>query len=77
MSLAAISAELWCVKGGNKQIPLRLLKTNKSVNVILNASVISIGTYGEKNIIKYELNNKTFTKLYDYLIIACPLKKEN
>ena len=77
VSLAAISAELWCVKGGNKLVPIRLLENNKSVHLILNATVKSISPNDEQNIIKYEINKKAYSKLYDYVIIACPLTKKN
>ena len=77
VSLAAISTELWCVKTGNKQVPIRLLKNNKSANVIFNATVKSINPKNDKNLIEYEINNRIHSKTYDYVIIACPLTKNN
>ncbi|XP_012257805.2 prenylcysteine oxidase 1-like [Athalia rosae] len=82
VSVAGAGADLWAVKGGNKEVPMHLIYRNNKVSVV--PSQVSKIRYlsNEKSLPQYELsyNNagseNVMKNTYDVVIIATPLTED-
>jgi len=78
ISLAGTVGELWAVKGGNKQVPIKLLEEKTELNVIKNALVKYVGKDKEnpdfKNVIIYQKDGQEiYDNSFDYVILSFPI----
>ncbi|ESO83268.1 hypothetical protein LOTGIDRAFT_236715 [Lottia gigantea] len=79
VSLAGVEKGLWSVKGGNYQIPERLLK--KSGANLIKAKVTHVILQKESESVSYEVqyqnaeDGKSNSREYDIVIVATPLKE--
>ncbi|KAK7484778.1 hypothetical protein BaRGS_00023952 [Batillaria attramentaria] len=82
--MAGVEHGLWSIKGGNKQVPERLLKASKAnfipgkvTHVFLvksDAGTVSYEVQYEKTSAQQGAEDKTGSREYDLVIIASPLK---
>lgn len=78
ISLAGTVGDLWSVKNGNKQVPIKLLE--KSQAQVLKNTLVKLITKDEinpdsKNLIVYQTENQDEVRdnSFDYVIISCPI----
>ncbi|XP_012271016.1 prenylcysteine oxidase [Orussus abietinus] len=76
VSVAGAGANLWAVKGGNKEIPEHLIYRNGKINLI-PSQVKKIRCISQQNVsVQYEIiygNGTLMSNFYDIVIIATPL----
>ncbi|XP_050410806.1 prenylcysteine oxidase 1 [Patella vulgata] len=78
VSLAGVEKGLWAVKGGNFQIPERLLKKSKAT--LINAEVTQVILQKDSTDVSYEVNykntadGKTNSREYDIVVVAAPFR---
>lgn len=63
---------LWSVRGGNYQVPQQLLKHSDAL--LIKSPVQSVVLLPDS---RYGLQVEDSTKVYDYVIVACPLIEES
>lgn len=67
VALAGADSALWMVSGGNKQVPEALLKHSRAKLIRDRVSSITLTPKSQ-----YALEANNVTRLYDFVIIACP-----
>lgn len=77
ISLAGTVGELWAIKGGNKQVPLKLLEKS-GATLVNNTLVKYVGKDKEnpdfKNVIIYQKGEEDiYDNSFDYVIISFPI----
>lgn len=80
VSLAGTADKLWSIKGGNKQVPIKLLEIS-GANVMLNTRVKLIAKdFSQpetKNLITYQnqMGEEILDNSFDYVLISFPIYK--
>ncbi|XP_011155741.1 prenylcysteine oxidase-like [Solenopsis invicta] len=82
ISVAGAGADLWSVKGGNKEVPQHLINRNKNVNVVPSRVTKIRNLANVSNSSQYEVtyinrgSTDPITSNYDIVIIATPLTSD-
>ncbi len=79
VSLAGCTAELFAIKNGNKQVPVKLLELSNA-KLMLNTSVKSVtkdpNQPESKNLVVYERDDQVeVQEVFDYVIVCFPVYK--
>ncbi|XP_011501304.1 PREDICTED: prenylcysteine oxidase-like [Ceratosolen solmsi marchali] len=81
VSIAGAGFDLWSIKGGNKEVPSRLISNNEIVSIIYS-TVNRIDRLQTEDMPKYEIFYKEngtesiTSKVYDIVIIAAPMTSD-
>ncbi|XP_046615254.1 prenylcysteine oxidase-like isoform X1 [Neodiprion virginianus] len=82
VSVAGAGADLWSVKGGNKEVPIHLIYRNSKVNLVPSQVKEIRYLLNNDSLPQYEISynnagsNNVMKNIYDIVVIATPLTED-